>query len=531
MKLRRMPLYETDPATGAKTKRMSRKWYAVWMDFSDVLRRLPLFEDRQSSDEAARKINKLNSIRAAGDTIPPELSRYIETMPPAIRGKLADWGLLPASRVTASKSLAAHLEDWKAALLAKGNTPEYAELASGRADKLFEGCGFKFWTDISANKVQIHLAELRQDREVAKGRIVRGQSKQTSNYYLKAAKQFAGWMVRNGRASESPLAHLQPMNTKTDRRHDRRALSADELRWMLDVTEHGYSKLGVEGKSIIMVEPSARFGMTAIERALLYRLAVETGLRAGELRSLTCESFDLYADDASVTISAAYAKNRRQDTLPLRTDTAAQLKEHMKGKMPNAHAFAVPGRTHVAAMFRADLADARTAWLESHQDAHERTEAAKSTFLLAVDDAGRHADFHCLRHSFISNLAAGGVHPKTAQLLARHSTITLTMDRYTHSYRGDLSAALDVLPDLSAPTRQLTVATGTEGATIRLSPGLSPGNEFRRSSVESGGVETQNSAQTKTPDNSGDFANSQGVSASERDGTRTRNHRIDSPVL
>ena len=39
------------------------------------------------------------------------------------------------------------------------------------------------------------------------------------------------------------------------------------------------------------------------------------------------------------------------------------------------------------------------------------------------------ADFHALRHTFVSNLA----NSKMAQPLARHSTITLTMDRYTHS--------------------------------------------------------------------------------------------------
>ena len=49
------------------------------------------------------------------------------------------------------------------------------------------------------------------------------------------------------------------------------------------------------------------------------------------------------------------------------------------------------------------------------------------------DDAGRVADFHSLRHTFITNLARGGVHPKVAQALARHSTITLTMDRYSHT--------------------------------------------------------------------------------------------------
>jgi len=64
------------------------------------------------------------------------------------------------------------------------------------------------------------------------------------------------------------------------------------------------------------------------------------------------------------------------------------------------------------------------------------------------------ADFHSLRHTFISNLARGGVHPKVAQSLARHSTITLTMDRYSHTLVGEHADALAVLPDLSATGRQ-----------------------------------------------------------------------------
>ncbi|HEY8666419.1 MAG TPA: tyrosine-type recombinase/integrase, partial [Tepidisphaeraceae bacterium] len=122
--------------------------------------------------------------------------------------------------------------------------------------------------------------------------------------------------------------------------------------------------------------------------------------------------------------------------------------------------------------------------------AQDASEAAKGTFLAYSDGAGRKADFHALRHSFISNLAAGGVNPKTAQTLARHSTITLTMDRYTHLYAGDMAAALDALPDLSASIGQTARATGTHDAAAEnsLSPSLSPKGEFRRSSVESGEV-------------------------------------------
>ena len=77
------------------------------------------------------------------------------------------------------------------------------------------------------------------------------------------------------------------------------------------------------------------------------------------------------------------------------------------------------------------------------------------------DEQGRQFDFHALRHQLISMLAAAGVHPKTAQELARHSTITLTMDHYTHVGIRDLSSALDTLPSLT-PAREAHAATGTD---------------------------------------------------------------------
>jgi hypothetical protein len=80
-----------------------------------------------------------------------------------------------------------------------------------------------------------------------------------------------------------------------------------------------------------------------------------------------------------------------------------------------------------------------------------------------VDEQGRQADFDALRHTFISMLAAAGIHPKTAQELARHSDINLTMQAYTHLRTTDLSAALDTLPSL-APNRETLKATGTTNA-------------------------------------------------------------------
>jgi integrase len=154
---------------------------------------------------------------------------------------------------------------------------------------------------------------------------------------------------------------------------------------------------------------------------------------------------------------AADSKRRRDDVLPLRTDLVQELRRHLGDRPTDAPAFHVPPRQHVAEVFRADV------------------EAAGLPY---KDASGKVGDFHSLRHTFITNLASGGVHPSIAQALARHSTITLTMDRYTHRHAGDETAALEVLPDLKAePAAPPLAATGTtdrRGSEARSSEGLPP---------------------------------------------------------
>jgi hypothetical protein len=83
--------------------------------------------------------------------------------------------------------------------------------------------------------------------------------------------------------------------------------------------------------------------------------------------------------------------------------------------------------------------------------------------IVYCDDAGRVADLHSLRHTFIDSLTSADVAPKVAQSLARHSTIQLTMDRYSHTFTGDMTSALNALPDYSATPEQQR-ATGTADA-------------------------------------------------------------------
>jgi integrase len=245
-------------------------------------------------------------------------------------------------------------------------------------------------------------------------------------------------MLKDGRVSSNPVAQLDRLNVRTDRRRERRALTVAEMQQLLDATVKG----------------AIRRHMSGPERALVYRLAVETGLRSNEIRSLTASSFDLDGDEPSLKVLAAYSKHRRDDVVPLRPDTAALLRGHLKDKGSQARAFRVPESTRTARMLKADLAEARQEWIKQGGTVKEKKRRSESDFLEYCDKAGQVADFHSLRHTCGTWLAAAGVHPKTIQKIMRHSTITLTMDRYAKSFSSDESAALAKLPDLDCSPKR-----------------------------------------------------------------------------
>jgi integrase len=250
------------------------------------------------------------------------------------------------------------------------------------------------------------------------------------NYYLASMKAFLGWMVKDGRTDRNPLAHLAGMNARVDIRRERRCLAPAEFALFLEAAFQGKPVRCIAGR----------------ERRMLYILAAGSGLRCSELASLTPQSFHLDGDSPCVVLEAAYSKRRRRDTQPLPREVAAALAQWLIDKP--AGEFLWPGGWvhHAAKMVRADLARARSAWIRAAASIQERKEREDTKVLAYADEHGRVFDFHSLRHQYISNLASAGVHPKIAQTLARHSTITLTLDRYTHMGLVDLAASVNSLP-------------------------------------------------------------------------------------
>ncbi|MGL4594608.1 MAG: tyrosine-type recombinase/integrase [Thermoguttaceae bacterium] len=320
--------------------------------------------------------------------------------------------------------------------------------------KIQKATAFGKWcriTDITASGVEMFLTHLRNEQ---------GLSIQTSNHYLKVLKTFCNWLVATDRLVKSPIARIKTLNAKVDQRHHRRPLCDEEFHRLIEAAERGGPAVGLSGA----------------DRAMLYILGAWTGFRKGELGSLTLRSFDLSSSTPTVRIQAAYSKRRRHDSQVLHPDLVdyflnwvvkkrfggvvsepdlltAFLKMQQMVSIASEILLPVSGKSggvdrDTAAMIEHDLATARKKWIAEADTEEEQQMREQSDFLRYCNSEGKFADFHGLRHTFISNLGKAGVSPKTAQILARHSTIELTMQVYMHIDEAAQVEAIHSLPRL-----------------------------------------------------------------------------------
>ena len=257
-------------------------------------------------------------------------------------------------------------------------------------------------------------------------------------------------MSQSRRAARNPLADLRPIDYGAEVENERRAFDGDELRYLIAATASGPLRRGMDG----------------LERALLYLLAVETGLRVAELCSLSVRNFELEVTAPLVWLHRQNTKNKRRAELPLRAATAELLKQRFRHKAPTAAAFPIlPRPDAFATVFRQDLTAARQRWVQEADDPNEREKRERSDFLAETDRQGRRAVFHSLRHSSATLLAAAGVHVTVAQSLMRHSDVNLTTNVYTKVAQTQEAQAVAKLPDLY-PAALSATGTTDENAHI-----------------------------------------------------------------
>jgi hypothetical protein len=219
-------------------------------------------------------------------------------------------------------------------------------------------------------------------------------------------------------------------------------------------------------------EVRARLELLGRERALIYKTLVLTGLRKGELGSLTVVQLHLDEPVPFASLDAADEKNREGNEIPIRDDLAADLRQWLADKLPLLQEQARERGEPIPARLPADT----PVFDVPDKLCKILNRDLRLAGIPKYDDRGRALDVHALRHTFGTLMSKGGIAPRTAQAAMRHSKIDLTMSVYTDPRLLDVRGALDVLPTLplDGTDREASRATGTEGEAGKFAPEFAP---------------------------------------------------------
>ena len=229
--------------------------------------------------------------------------------------------------------LVQHVADFVDFITAK-HGKERGDLLRGRIDRVIEATGAEKLTDLSLDKLDMALADMtwaKNDTPL---------SDQTKNHYRATMRQFSYWLQRNKRTREPILAdiRLPEVHDKPGQRDRLQPEEADKL------VRH------------TMNSDRVYRGYTGEQRAWLYRLALLTGLRRGELAALLPE-FVLLAEKV-VVVPAKATKNGKQATCPLPTSVLPELSRWLRKQVPGEPLFPGLAKIDTRDLLQRDLRDA-----------------------------------------------------------------------------------------------------------------------------------------------------------------------------
>ena len=294
-------------------------------------------------------------------------------------------GLAPPKllRESAMRPIAEHVGEFIDDLRMKNRSRGHYRRVEQRLGILCRECEWNYIRDVTADSFQTWRA--RQDK-----------SAKTLNDFRSAARSFMTWMSKAGRCKANTLQGVEAVDTRGRETFARRSLTKDEVRRLLAVSEG---------------------------RRVVYLTALHTGLRHGELRSLKWGDIRLDGPAPFIKVRALNAKNRKSETIWLVDELAAELKK-----------------------LRPVLVDDGVRVFERAVPSHKTWRADYERAGIERDNSRGRADFHALRHTLATNLAAQGVPMRLAMAHMRHSDIKLTSKIYTDVSALPIAEAVDALP-------------------------------------------------------------------------------------
>lgn len=248
-----------------------------------------------------------------------------------------------------------------------------------------------------------------------------GKTLNTRAGYLKS---FFEWCSERGYLELNPLDGLTPYDSTP--LTERRALTPNEIEKFLR---------SIEEKGTVYAK----------RRRIGYELALASGLRADELRSLQVKHLDV--ERSGLVLDAAWTKNRNAGFQPLPAVLMEKLKAAIQGKP----------ETDPLCFVSQDAASALKADLERAG--------------LKQWGPGGKVDFHALRVAYVSYVVESGANIKEAQTLARHANPALTLKIYAKARSERLSEVTEqigkvVLPGMEREA-QAALKTGTDDIPVK----------------------------------------------------------------
>jgi integrase len=229
-------------------------------------------------------------------------------------------------------------------------------------------------------------------------------SERTINMHTGTLKTMLAWAADAKLIEANPLTGIKPL--KQTSRHYRRALDEKEIGLLLDKSPACYRRI--------------------------WLFILGTGFRKSEVQGLKWADLDL--ERAEVHLDAERSKNNTAATLPLPRAVVDMLRawKAESGGTSGPVFLNMAGKPWTVNLRKKLRSCLRQAGIERRDDSGKWA------------DSG--VDLHSLRVSYITHLVRAGVDIKTVQRLARHKTVTLTLDVYARTFPEDQRSAVEKLP-------------------------------------------------------------------------------------
>lgn len=368
-----------------KVIRESTKWYAFWREGKRQIK-VPLCTDKTAAQAMMADLLRTKD-REKAKIIDPRQKHY-------------------------DRKILEHLEEFLTVMRTRGKSEKDKE----RKEYILRAfvADLKSIQDITHENVDRYLSGLEGSS---------GNKKK----HLSAISVFVVWLLKKDRIDVNPLDRVDaPTGGKKTK--ERRALTVEQIQKLLDACrvrplQEFKERYGDEVRHEVRV----KMEMRGRERALIYKTAVFTGLRAGEIGSLCPHHLELDKKPfPRLQIPGKLTKNDQQARLLLVPAFAKELAEWIRdtGKGPDDLLFNVPQAS--ARIMGKDLTVAGIPYKTAQGD----------------------ADFHSLRMTANVMLGQAGIPARIRQLFMRHSDIRLTMATYDDEAFLDLEAAVKAMENL-----------------------------------------------------------------------------------